>query len=85
MFKDMKTGPYCRQHCYESKISIEMFWSKGLYLCMKMMDTVNEHPFSYGNGELFRKPCWRGWEILLERLGNPVREVGKPCCGGLFP
>lgn len=23
MFKDMKTGPYCRQNCYESHISVE--------------------------------------------------------------
>lgn len=69
MFKDMKTGPYCRQNCYESNISVERLWSQVLYLCIRMTDVeklllVEE-----------MKSC----------VGNPVGEVRKPYCGGSFP
>lgn len=40
MFKDMKTGPCCRQNCYESNISVEMLWSKLRRLCVNMTDMV---------------------------------------------
>lgn len=69
MFKDMKTGPSCRQNCYESNISVERLWSQVLYLCIRMTDVE----------KLLLA------EEMKSCVGNPVGEVRKPCCRGSFP
>lgn len=69
MFKGMKTGPSCRQNCYESNISVERLWSQVLYLCLRMTDVE----------KLLLA------EEMKSCVGNPVGEVRKPCCGGSFP
>lgn len=69
MFKDMKTGPYCRQNCDESNISVERLWSQVLYLCIRMTDVE----------KLLLV------EDVKSCVGNPVGEVRKPCYRGSFP